>query len=164
VNGPDPFEDLAAAATQGPAAFAARINWPVSGVALLVRSAALLDDTERADVVGRGVSELLAGGRPGADPLLLLGTLAAYLEEGPALAAPRPDQDARIRAELCPGPLPGSIAEADRHTLQRLADQACSVTRTAVLRLGGHRDVGLAVGAYERVALIRLQRVPVPAS
>ena len=147
------FEQVKAAAATQPAAVAGLIDWPVSGAGRLVRAAVEVDPTDHLEIVGRGVAELL--GAAASDPVQLLGPDVAYLNEHPELSATTPAEDEQIRFALQVGPLPDDIAEGDRIVLERLAAHTVSITHTAVLRFAGDRRWGLAVGDFERVALVR---------
>jgi hypothetical protein len=149
------FKQVLAAATDNPSAVAELIDWPVSGAARLVRSASGLDPADRRELVARGVAELLTGGGEGSAQLL--GAEVAYLNERPELTAASTAQDEEIRAALRLGPLPEGIADTDREVLAQLAVQSESIAHTAILRFAGNRAWGLAVGAFERVAVVRRQ-------
>ena len=129
------------------------IDWPVSGAARLVHAAAGVDPADRLELVRRGVAGLTTAAE--SDRVQLLGTDVAYLNERPELLPSTEAENDRIRSLLRVGPLPEGIAPSDREVLARLAELAESVTDTAVLRFAGDRDWGLAVGAFERVALVR---------
>lgn len=147
------FERVRTAAATDPAAVAELIDWPVSGAARLVRAAAAVDPLDRREIVGRGVAELFAASRT--RPVELLGTEAAYLNERPTLEPATPAENEEIRRVLRVGPLPAEITETDRAFLEHLVKQSVSITDTAVLRFAGNHAWGLAVGAFDRVAVAR---------
>lgn len=146
---------LRAAAQSGDLeALHALVDWPLSGVAPMVRALADVDEADRAEVAERGLAELDAAAHE-PDPVLpRLGALALRLSESELRSADETETRAALDELAAPEP-PRGLSPDAAAKLELLAERARATSEVLVAERDRGSALWLAVTPEgDRVAMV----------
>lgn len=132
------------------------IDWPISGVGILVRALHDMDPDGRAEAGAAGLRNLLIEGSSAAGESFPLGSTVSRLAKSPRSRAPTDRERSDALDRLGVPSLPSEIDDSTAAALRGLADVASSVAEVYVVDYDTERTLALGlIPDRPQVAIVR---------